>query len=195
MTNTQSAFGFRHLGYLPGYAPDMALTTRKIQSTNTNKIFFGDPVIKSPATPYITAALLNTTTLVGVFGGCSYIPVGGGPPVWSPYWPGAAAQDAIAYLITAPGALFLAAALNTAIVAANIGANIGFSTGAGSTVGGAFSGYTLDQSTINTTNTLPFTIVDLYQGVGNGADPASPYNWVQVTFNNEMFRAGVTGVL
>jgi hypothetical protein len=195
MANQQSAFGFKHIGYLGGGAPDYAMATRKIQSTNTVKIFFGDPVVKNPASAYITAATLNTTSIVGIFGGCSYIPTSGGPPVWSPFWPGGSAQDAVAYIINAPSALFLAAVLNTAVTSANIGANIGFSTGAGSTVGGAFSGYTLDQSTLNTTNTLPFTVVDLYQGVGNGADPTTAYNWVQVTFNNDMFRAGVTGVL
>ena len=62
--------------------------------------------------------------------------------------------------------------------------------------------FTLDQSTISTTNTLPFQIVALYGstnatgsintgnfgGVGNGSDTTSAYNWVLVTYNNERFR-------
>lgn len=195
MANVQSAYGFRHIGFLPGYGPDYQQLTRQIQSSNTTKIFNGDPVVKSQsATSYIIQGSNNTATLEGIFVGCNYVPTGGQLTLQpSPFWVGAAASDATGYLINAPGALFLAAALNTAIVTANIGANIGYSIGTGSTVGGGFSGATLDQSTINTTNTLPFQIVSLYQGIGNGADPATAYNWVVVTFNNQRFRS-LTGV-
>lgn len=195
MANVQSAFGFRHVGYLPGYAPDYQQLKRLIQATNTTKIFMGDPVVKSGGTNYIIQAANNTTALEGIFVGCNYIPTGGQLTLQpSPFWIGAAASDATGYLINAPGALFLAAALNTAIITSNIGANIGFSIGTGSTSGGAFSGATLDQSTIGTTNTLPFQIVDLYAGVGNGSDPSTPFNWALVTFNAQRFRTGATGV-
>lgn len=195
MANIQSAFGFRHIGFLSGYSPDYQQQTRLIQSTNTTKIFNGDPVQKSGATNYILQGSGSTTTILeGIFVGCNYIPTGGQLTLQpSPFWVGGAASDATGYLINAPGALFLAAALNTAIVTANIGANIGYSIGTGSTSGGGFSGATLDQSTIGTTNTLPFQIVSLYQGVGNGSDPSTPYNWVVVTFNNQRFRT-LTGV-
>lgn len=192
MANTQSQFGFRHIGFLSGAGPDYQQQTRLLQSTNTTKIFFGDPVVKSGL--YIVQGANNTATLEGIFVGCQYTPSGGlGIPQWSPYWPGAAAADATAYVINAPNALFLAAALNTAVNATAIGDNIGFSIGTGSTVGGGFSGATLDQSTIGTTNTLPFQIVSLYQGIGNGSDTTTAYNWVVVTFNNQRFRQ-LTGV-
>lgn len=195
MANVQSAFGFRHVGFLPGYAPDYQQTNRLIQSTNTTKIFNGDPVVKSGATNYIVQGANNTTTLAGIFVGCEYIPTGGQLTLQSsPFWIGAAAADAKGFIINAPGALFLAAALNTAIVTANIGANIGFAIGTGSTSGGAFSGATLDQSTIATTNTLPFQIVDLYRGIGNGSDPLTAYNWAVVTFNLQQYKS-LTGVL
>lgn len=195
MANVQAAFGLRHIGFLSGAAPDYQLATRLIQSTNTTKIFAGDPVVKQAATGYIVQASNNTTTLEGIFQGCVYTP-SGGIPTWSPFWPGAAAVDATAYILNAPNALFLAASLNTAIVTSNIGANVGFSIGTGSTVGGGFSGATLDQTTATTgtTNTLPFQIVDLYKGVGNGSDPTTAYNWTVVTFNNQRFKQ-LTGVL
>jgi hypothetical protein len=80
-------------------------------------------------------------------------------PEWSPFWPGGGASaDATAYIIDAPNALFLAAALNTSIVTANIGENVGYAIGTGNTVTG-FSAATLDQSTLNTTNTLPFRVI------------------------------------
>jgi len=189
MANVQSAFGFKHIGFLSGGSPDYQLATRLIQSTNTTKIFRGDPVQKSGS--YIVQGSNNTTTIDAVFDGCVYVPVGGGTPIWSPFWPGSAASDATAYIINAPNSLFLAAALNTAITTTNIDNGIGFSIGTGSTVGGGFSGATLDVSTVISTasaSTLPFKVYSLYQGIGNGSDPTTPYNWVVVTFNNQIYR-------
>ena len=194
MANVQAAFGFKHIGYLSGYGPDYQQQTRLIQATNTTKIFNGDPVIKSAASNYIIQATVATTTILeGIFVGCNYIPTGGQLTLQpSPFWVGSAASDATGYVINAPGALFLAAALNTAIATSNIGANINFAIGTGSTSGGGFSGATLDQSTITATS-APFQIVSLYNGIGNGSDPTTPFNWAIVTFNNQRFR-NLTGV-
>lgn len=200
MANVQAAFGFKHIGYLPGFAPDYQQLTRQIQSSNATKIFNGDPVVKTGASNYIAQAPspINTAILEGIFVGCNYIPTGGTLTLQpSPFWVGSAASDATGYLINSPGALFLAACLNTAIVTANIGNMVDFVIGTGSTAGGAFSGATLDQSTITTNQTVaatyPFQIFSLYQGVGNGSDPTTPYNWVVVSFNNQRFRT-LTGV-
>lgn len=193
MANTQAKFGFRHIGFLPGFAPDYQINTRSILSTNTVKIYFGDPVLKTPSSGNIAQATTNTLTIDGVFQGCMLIPTTGGPPTWSPYWPGGAGATATAYVMEAPGAKFLAAALNTQITASAIGLNVGFDIGTGSTIGAGLSGATVDQSTLSTTNTLPFQVVGMYQGIGNGSDIASAYNWVEVTFNNQRFKQ-LTGV-
>lgn len=203
MANTQSAFGFKHVGFLSGGSPDYQLTGSGllIQSTNTTKIFFGDPVQKANATSaYIVqgaggTATTGTAIIQGIFQQVQYVPSGGGSPTWGPYWPGAANADANPYLITAPNALFLAASLLTAIATANIGQCIGFNIGTGSTAGGGYSGATLDQSTATSvTSTLPFKVVSLYQGVGNGSDPSTNYNWAIVTFNNQIYRTLSGGV-
>jgi len=196
MANTQAQFGFRHIGYIGGGAPDYQLATRNIQSSYVTAIFFGDPVIKSTLSPYIQVALASgltsTSTLEGIFQGCTYSPTGGGAPVWTPYWPGVAqASDATAYIVNAPNALFLVAALNTAIPASAIGANVSFSTGAGGTTkGGGISSYVVDQASIGTTAATfaPFQVYSLYNGVGNGSDSTTAFNWVVVTFANERFR-------
>lgn len=195
MSNTAYAFGFKHVGFLPGGAPDYQLSTRQIASSNTNSIYFGDPVLKSAASGFIDVATVNTLTIDGIFQGCMLIPSTGGAPTWSPYYPGAAGAVVTAYVLEAPNALFMAAATNTNIPASAIGENIGFSTGTGSTFGGGLSGYTLDQSTLSTTNTLPFQVVALFGGtngnfggVGNGSDSTSAYNWVVVAFNNQRFK-------
>lgn len=198
MANTQATFGFKHIGYLSGGAADYQLTTRAIQSSNASAIGFGDPVMKSNATSqYIVQAVASTTPtqpIIGIFAGCSYRPAGG-IPAWSPFWPGAAAADAVAYIVDAPNALFLAASLLTAITTSMIGQVVNFTGGAPSTTGGGFSIATLDQATVGTAaggtaaSGLPFRVVQLYQGVGNGSDPSSNYNWVVVGFNNQVNRA------
>lgn len=203
MANTQAAFGFKHIGYLSGGAPDYQQQNRVIQSTYSTKIYFGDPVQKLNATSnYIVqgvggTAAAGTATLQGIFVGCQYTPSGGlGIPQWSPYWPGAAAADAQAFVIDAPNATFLVAALNTAITSGNVGMNFGFNIGSGATTGGGFSGATLDQATATSiTTTLPFKMVAPYQGVGNGSDPTTAYNWVVVTFNNQIWRAARDGAV
>ncbi len=193
MANTQAQFGFQHFGYLQGGAPDYQQSKGLIQSTFSTKIYFGDPVIKSAASQYMTLMTSTTTAVWGIFVGCTYTPTGSAP-VWSPWWPGAAAADATGYVIDAPNALFKVAALLTAVPATAIGQNIGFSTGAGgTTVGGGFSTYTVDQSTLTTSNGFPFQVYSMYPGVGNGSDTTTNYNWVIVSFANQRFRT-LTGV-
>lgn len=192
MANTQAAFGFRHIGFVSGMSPDFQMQSGVILSSNATKIYRGDPVVRTVTTGKIARASNNTENLVGIFDGCMYTPAGG-TPVWSPVWPGAASVDATAYFIDAPGALFLAAALNTSLVTANIGENVGFAIGTGNDITG-FSGATADQSTLNTTNTLPFKVYNICttQGnfgiVGNGSDPTTPYGWAVVTFNNQNLK-------
>lgn len=187
MANTQATFGFKHIGYTSGGAPDYQLNKGIITSGNSTKIYRGDPICLDPTTGFVVQGANNTSQLVGVFDGCMYTPTTGGPPQWSPYWPGAAYGNATAYFIDAPNALFMAACLNTAITTANIGENVGYAIGTGNTVTG-FSGATADQSTLNTTNTLPFKVwamaSDFIPSGQQGADLSSAYAWVVVTFNN-----------
>lgn len=202
MANTQATFGFKHQGYLGGGAPDYQLQNAVIASSYATNIGLGDPVLYTTAGPtgtiiQATGALATTVPILGIFQGCSYIPTGGGPPQWSPYWGGSAAQNATAYVMTAPNALFLVAALNTAISSTNIGFNVNFTTGAANTTGGGFSVATIDQSTATalgtTSSFLPFKIYGLYPGVGNGSDPTTAYNWAVVGFNFQLFRSMTHG--
>jgi hypothetical protein len=200
MANTQAQFGFQQFGYLPGGAPDYQLSKYAIQSTYATAIFFGDVVQKSASLgPYIQPCKSGSsvaTGVLGIFQGCMYTP-SGSAPVWYPWYPAAAGgADAVAYVIDAPNALFRAAALLTAIPATAIGNNIGFSTGAGgTTTGGGFSTYTVDFASIASTVGLPFKVVAMYPGAGNGSDPTTNFNWIIVGFNNTLNRQGNTGIL
>lgn len=200
MANSPAQFGFRHLGYLSGGAPDYQMNSNYlIQSTFSTVILQGTPMIKSASSNYLIPAsgTGNLTTIVGIFQGVDYTPTGQ-PPTFSNVWPGAAAADAKAHIIDAPNALFLAAALLTAVPTTSIGQNIGFSTGANGasptfTSGAGFASYVVDQSTLTTGSSAPFQIYSMFQGIGNGSDTTTNYNWVCVTFNNQRFKTQ-TGV-
>ena len=195
MANTQAQFGFQHFGYLPGGAADYQLSKYAIQSSYATRIWFGDPVIKSAASPYIRPATASTggTAIAGIFYGCQYTPTGG-IPTWSPWFPASVGADATAYVIDAPNALFRVAALLTAVPATAMGNNIGFSTGAGGTTyGTGLSTFTVDQASIAIGATAQFRLVSFYPGIGNGSDTTSSYNWVIVGFNQQAYQVG-TGV-
>jgi hypothetical protein len=198
VANVQAQFGFKQTGYLGGGAPDYQLRTYAISSSNATGIGFGDPVgyvnTTSPFITQYTAALATAMPIVGIFQGCTFVPAAGGAPVWSPFWPPAAqGSNGTAYVIDAPNAQFLVAAQNTAITTANIGNCVTFSSGACQTTGGGFSVATIDANSATATGTtsslLPFRILGLYPGVGNGSDATTPFNWAIVGFNFQMNRS------
>jgi len=196
MANTQAQFGFRHIGYISGAGVDYQLNSQyQIQSSYATAILNGTPMIKSASSQYLVPATGtgNLTTIVGILQGVDYTPTGGSPS-FAPYWPGTSAADGKAHLIDAPNAMFLVASLLTAMPVTSIGQNVGFSTGAGgTTVGAGFATYVVDQATLTTGPSAPFTIFSMYQGLGNGSDTTTSFNWVVVTFNNQRFRQ-TTGV-
>ncbi len=193
MSNTTGLMGFKHIGFLPGYAPDYQLQSKLVSSGNATAIYSGDPVTFSAG--YVIAADATASAKVdGIFQGCQYTDSSGNTK-FSPYCP--ASQTATAQVISAPGALFQAIASNTAITQANINSNIGYVAAAGTTIGGGYSGYTLDSGHIGTTATYPFRLVNLLSSQApsgtNGTDNSSIQNQAIVTFNNVDYRAGQTG--
>jgi len=196
MANTQAQFGFRHIGYISGGAPDMQLNSNyAIQSSYATAIYQGTPMVKSASSNYIIPATGtgNLTTIVGILQGVDYTPAGAAP-TFNQYWPGAASADGKAHLIDAPNALFLVSSLLTAVPTTAIGQNIGFSTGAGgTTVGAGFATYVVDQGTLTTGSTAPFQVYSMFNGIGNGSDTTTSYNWIVVSFQNQRFKTQ-TGV-
>ena len=194
--NVNSPFGFRYIGDASGGSPTDALTAAIVQSTNTTAIFAGDPV--SPdGSGFIVQATAGTTQLAGIFKQVEYLNSSVGREIWFPSWPGTGNNGNGAALINAnPFSLFVAQSNGTAIARADVGANINFAIGTGNTTTG-ISGATLDQSTINTTNTLPFRIVALWSDIAPpgsvGTDNTSQFNWAVVTFNNVSLKQ-LTGI-
>jgi hypothetical protein len=133
---------------------------------------------------------------LGIFVGCTFVN-SSGETKFSPFWPGvASSQDATAYVIDAPNAKFLVASFATAITSASIGNLATFTGGVFATTGQGISIATLDQATATAAagtaaSNLPFKIVGVYKGIGNGSDVTSNYNWVEVAFNNQAYRSMV----
>lgn len=185
--NVNSANGFQRFGLLDGASPTMGFQIRKVASGDTTPIGDGDPVV-SLATGYVTRATAGTTQISGIFRGCYYLNTGVGRVVWSRNWPGSGAGgDAICEIETDPNALYQVQTDNTAITFADIDGNINFVIGTPDSVTG-FSTSTVAQSTIATTDTLPFRIVGLlsqYLPANSvaGTDDASAYNRIIVAPN------------
>jgi hypothetical protein len=196
MANTFAPFGFSQTGAAPGNAPTAEQATYSILYSDTNKIYTGDP-IKIGSNGYVAAWTAGTAVsqMFGIFVGCKYLSTSQGRVVWSPYWPGAdvasSAQSSIeAYVIpcspgSAPRFVVQTGNSNTtasAVTQADVGQNADVAMGTGSTLTGRSGAY-LDMYTAGTTSTLPFRIIGLYQGVGNGSDATSANNWVIVEAN------------
>lgn len=194
MANTNAPFGFSPEGTASGSTPNFRLSNRLIAAGNSTAIFTGDAVVPvtGTSTGYIKQATPSTIAMAGIFWGCKYLSISQGRPVWSRYWPGSDANgDVTAYVIDNPDAEFVVQAGGTAIGLASLNQNVQLNVGTGNTTTGQSGMYVENPSTANT---LPFTITGFVQNPSgaNGTDITTAYNWVTVTFNNEVFRAGYT---
>jgi len=182
MANTNAPFGFRQYSG-NGSAPTFEQVRMRIKSDYTTAIFFGDAIIPV-STGYIQQATASTVQVGGVFMGCKYLSVSQKRTVWSNYWPGADnSGDVEAYVCNDPNAKFIVQAGGTAVGIAAINANIQLNVGTGNTATGISGMYV---ETPNTTDTLPFRVVDIVTDPpgANGTDYASAYNQIIVAFNN-----------
>jgi hypothetical protein len=197
VANTLSLFGFSPEGTVGGSTPNFKLSNRLVASTNATAIYKGDAVVPvtGSVTGYIQQATASTVALAGIFWGCTYTSLSQGRRVWSPYWPGSDANgDVTAYVLDDPQMVFMVQSSQaTPIGITSLNQNVQLSVGTGNTSTG-LSGMGI--TTPATTATLPFTIVGFVQNPpgSNGTDITTAFNWVLVTFNNEIFRAGLTSV-
>ena len=196
MSNTFAPFGFSQVGGNAGAAPNFEQADYPILYSDTDKIYTGDPV-KIGSNGYIAAWTAGTgvSQLFGIFAGCQYLSTSQSRVVWSPYWPGSdvasgAQSSLVGYVVpVSPGSAprFLVQTGNSsttavAVTQAYVGQNSDVAMGTGNTLNGRSGAY-LDINTFGATATLPFRIIGLYQGVGNGSDATSANNWVIVSAN------------
>lgn len=194
MANTFAPNGLLPYAGADGAAPTYGTTWRKIAYNNATAIYRGDPV-KALSTGYVAqwTAATGVSQLAGIFWGCKYYSVSNKTTLWPKYWPGtdvatnAIVEAQIIPVNTAVPPKFIVQTANSnttavAVTLADVGQNSDVALGTGSTLSG-MSGAYLDINTFGTTATLPFRIVDIWSGYGNGNDAASAYNKVIVQAN------------
>lgn len=200
MPNTNAPTGFRATNQQEGSAPTAGFETYFMQSSNTNLVFTGDPVIISSADPsYITVPASGVTTgqaILGIFVGCEYYSPSVQRPVWSPYFPGAVGSSSPVQcnVITNPQQLFLVQGTSNAVLGTSvINMNIGFS--AGSSLGNQTTGQsvlTLLASSPSANSSLPFRIVGTASGLlppgANGTSTGSEGYQIMVVRGNNWVR-------
>jgi hypothetical protein len=206
MANTFAPYGFLQYQGGAGGAPTFAQSTRKIASGNSTAVFTGDPVmpVVSTANGYITQAAAGSTVLAGIFVGCKYLSTSQKRTVWSSYWPGSdTTTDVEAYVIDDPNARFVVQSSGSGFPITGTastqtsgvqGQYAQFTIGTGNTATGRSGAYI---SSVATTVTFPFIVVDYATSFGNGGDPTTQYCNLIVGFNNEVWRtngAGPTGI-
>lgn len=187
MANVLAPFGFSQRAGT-GSVPTYEQHPRLLQY-NAAAVYYGDPVT-SQTDGTIAIASPGTTQIAGIFVGCTYLSVAQKRTVWSNYWPGsdvASGNYVTGYIINDPNARFLVqvgGSTSTGLVLADIDSNINFAVGTPSSVTG-ISGAYVDQTTLNTTATLPFRVVSLVTDPPGAPGTASgAYNYVVVAFNN-----------
>jgi len=197
MANTNAPFGFSQRSG-NGSSPTYETVARKAQY-NAGAIYSGDPVT-SQTDGTVAQASAGTTQIAGIFVECEYLSVSQKRKVWSNYWPGsdvASGNYVTCYIVNDPNARFTvqAGGSATAIGLADVDANVNFGIGTGNAANG-ISGAYADQTTIGTTSTLPFRIIDLVTDPpgSNGTDTTSGYNWIVVGFNNVDTKS-LTGIV
>jgi len=202
MSNPNTPFGFVYMGEgRGGGAPGTGgHVERKIAAAYNTAICTGDAV-QSLGTGYVS---LSTTSVYGsntcgIFAGCRYLSTSQGRVVYSNYWPtGDHAYDGVAFIIPTagyPSKLFRVQTYSTYLTFADIGQNIDINVGTSSITGGwGTSGMTVAQSTLATTATLPWRVVDLYSTYAPpgtaGTDDTSNYNIVIVQSNPD-YETGI----
>ena len=216
MTNTLASptMGFQTFGRQEGASPTDGLTPVWINSTDANACFRGDCIVTSSfgggnnSGAYITAATSGISFIRGVFQGCYQYQPSVQRVVWSNYYSGVVSGstgDVKAYIIDDPDTQFLVqGSTSGALTSSFVGLNIGFT--ANSSTGNTLTGYSnvqVTSSTVGSTNTLPWRIVDFFSAyapgpgafgsvsggasqtnIVNGIDNANVANMVIVRLNN-----------
>ena len=173
MATTATPYGFKPLNHVGGTPYAGAVRHIKIASGFGTNIFNGSIVniVAAGTIEVVTDIGSNADQfpagVIGVFVGCTYTDPTSKNKTFSNHWPtGTVASDAMAYVVDDHRVLFQAQA-DGAVTQAELGENCHFnaaqSTSTGSTTTGN-SDSAIDQSTIETTNTFGFRIVDFVEG-------------------------------
>lgn len=191
MSNTNAPFGFRPVRHTGG-VPNYQLETAEIAYNNNTKIHKGAP-LKQLASGYIDLAGINDYPLIGVFESVEYFDTAQNRKYASNAWLGV--STAVAGSVKAkynrdPKTVYEVRSSGAAITIADVGANAKHVAGTANDTTG-ISGASLDQASLNSTNTLQWRVVGLSNRGEN--DNASSYNIVEVLLVRH-FDLDTTGI-
>ncbi len=173
MANTNAPQGLVPYASAGGASPPTMSLRPVVIAYNAGAIYKGDPVKNAnDGTVARWTAATGVSQMAGVFWGCQYLSVSRGYTVQSPYWPGsdvASTQTVTGYVIPCDLAnpqWFVLQMNSTGATIADVNTTIDLTMTAGSTTTG-WSAAVGDSTTINTTSTQPFKIMQLYSGIDN----------------------------
>lgn len=198
-TNTLAPNGFNFGGRsLLANSPNYAIRTFRIAYNNANKIAKGDPV-KLLSSGYIDLMASGGTTILGILDGCEYFDPTRQQFVFSPHWNAIAGLPAganvTARVVVDPNYTFIAQMNGGPATIASEGLNVDIksnTSGVPSLAG--ISTCSLDFSTVATTATLPFRIINVVSsGMFATYDPNGANNWVEVKMNTQNYTQ-TTGI-
>ena len=168
-------YGLKPINLIGGQVFAGQTRLRRIASTYTTNIFFGDPVkLVADGT---TERATNTSDapnegFAGVFMGCTYVSAATKQPTWSQYWPGVSVVSGTviqAYVADDPDQLFQVVGCSSgttvdtttsAFQYTAIGSNVALINNSGDTVTGD-SRQAVNTGSETTTKTLPLRIIDV----------------------------------
>lgn len=193
MANTNAPNGFKFVRNYYSGAPTYQTSVRQIAYNNANSFGKGD-VVKQLTTGVIDRALTNDTQVLGILDRIEYYDTAQQKKIYTNAWTApstALSGSVLAYVIDDPQAVFQAQGGPANIALTAVGANINFAGNAAPNAYGISVAYA-DSSSIDTTNTLPFRIVNVPQNLGGvpltggpiGIDSASAYNIIEVVLNS-----------
>ena len=168
-------YGLKPINLIGGQVFAGQTRLRRIASTYTTNIFFGDP-FKLVADGTIERATNESDApnegFAGVFMGCTYVSAATKQPTWSQYWPGVSVVSGTviqAYVADDPDQLFQVVGCSSgttvdtttsAFQYTAIGSNVALINNSGDTITGD-SRQAVNTGSETTTKTLPLRIIDV----------------------------------
>jgi hypothetical protein len=200
MANTFTPFGFRYIMNADGSPASGNQTPRRIVSTSTAALFYGD-VVAVLSTGYVTVGAASATTALGIFNGCKFVNSATGYMQWSRHWPGGgnntAAGDIECYIIDSKQAVFeVQCTGSAALTIADVGINLDLVSSTGLAINGQ-SQHAVNANSLATTTTFPFRLWavpgvlgtgSIYPTVSANFDAGSANNVVQVVWNDYFYN-------
>ena len=195
MSNVNSPFGLRAVRKVDGTAPNYATVKRQILYSYNVAIGQGDLVIDA-GSGYLQKGVYNDTNsdFYGVFDSCQYYDTVQAKTIFSNQWPAsgtALTGSVFANIIVDTDLIFeVQSSGGTGVTLAQIGLNATF-VAAPTVATTGLSTLALDETSIQTTSTLPLRITGLSERFNN--DNTSEYNIVEVILNASAFnnRTGI----